>query len=124
MRSLSQTTTVVDTIVKALLSNTNLIVPIAETVGKVVSRAIDEYSPREIEETSTTVPGQEPWVEGDQPLSTKPSKKLSDSESHVEPRRSRCSLQSSNQYRKGVIKYPTPSLTGFLIMGTTAVIIL
>lgn len=49
MRSLVQTKAVMYTIVKSVLSSTGLIVSIAEPVGEMVDRAVDEYGLHDME---------------------------------------------------------------------------
>lgn len=54
MCNLGQTKSIADIIVQAVLSSTGSIVPIAETVDRVVDRAVDERSSRNTEQVSTT----------------------------------------------------------------------
>lgn len=85
MGSIAQTKAVGETIVKSLLSNTVLTVPIAKTVGQMVDRAVNDYRLRDLEETATTVADDELSVECSQPRATRPSEIPSDSKSLEEP---------------------------------------
>lgn len=62
MRSLLETKSVADTIVKLVLSSTGFIVPISETAGEMVYRAIDEDHLRNMEEAAMTVADDQPSI--------------------------------------------------------------
>lgn len=70
---LVQTKAVADMIVKLVMSNMGLIVPIAKTVPKIIGRAVDEYHLRDKEEASATVADDEPSKDHLPPRATRPS---------------------------------------------------
>lgn len=49
--------------VKSVLTRMGIIVPIARPLGKMMDRVVNEYHLRHMEETSTTVPDEEPSIE-------------------------------------------------------------
>lgn len=85
------------TIVHSVLSNTGIVFLIAERMGNLVDRAIDEHSLRDIEKASTITADTDPFIELAPLHPTKLSKIPSDFESHEEPLRSRCCRCSSSR---------------------------
>lgn len=80
MHSLFQRKAVSDTIVKSVKSKTRFIVPIAETVGKMVNSTLDRYRLHNIKEASRTVANVEPSIECSPHHELRPLKIPSDSE--------------------------------------------
>lgn len=74
MYCLVQTRNVTGTIVRSVLSNTEFIVPVAKTVGKIVDRAVDDYRVRNMEEVLTAATEELQSVERSPPYTTRPSK--------------------------------------------------
>lgn len=106
------------------------IVLIAETVGKIVHQAVDEYYLRDIDEASTRTAGDKTWIARLSRRATRPSKISFNFELYKVHRCCRRCRRSSfcrglrkNQYQKDVTRYLTPSLTSLPSLGTTAVVI-
>lgn len=88
MCCLVHTRAVADPIFQSVLSNPGLIVPVTETVWKMVDRVLEEYLPRDKEEASTTVVEDYVSIEPLPSSATMASKVLSDYVLDEKPRHS------------------------------------
>lgn len=89
-QTLVQTKAVEDRILKSILSQPVLIVPIAVIAGKMVQKAVDEYSLRDMKEASTEVADDRQSRTRLLPCATNVLKIRSEPESHDKPCCSRC----------------------------------
>lgn len=94
MQSPVQTASVAEKIVQSVLSNMGFIVPIAELVGKLVDRVVDEGCSREIKEASTTTAGTTTFIELAPADPTRPPKIPSDSKSQEKLHQGCCHRRS------------------------------
>lgn len=80
------------TIVRSVLSNTRFIVPMAESVRKMMDKAAGEYRQRDKEKASMTVADDELLIKSSPLRTNRPSKVVSDSRSHEKhlPSGTRC----------------------------------
>lgn len=85
---------IAERIVRSVLFNTALVVPIAELVAKLMDKAVDEHGSRDIKAASTSTTGSDPFIDRALPPLTMPSKTTSHSELHKELRRSHCHNRS------------------------------
>lgn len=103
--SLVQKKAVMHRIIYLVLSNTGFIVQVAETVGKSIDRAVDEYLLWDLEESLTTVADNEPSIGFLPAPVTRPSKTPSDYELFKKPLHSllcRCDSSGRSSREKSV----------------------
>lgn len=103
--SVSQTKAVTKKIFQSVLFNTRFLISSAETIAKMVDRAVHESHSRDMKEASATNAGKKLMIEPSSPHATEPSEIPSDSESLEEPRISQirfCSSSHRNRHEKKI----------------------